>query len=97
MTMPSKAGTFSVRLPDETREQVDHLAHLTKRSRSFIINEAVASYIHAQGDYAREIAEAVKSAESGIGHSKEQVFAWLDSWADGQKKPTPKPDIYPVK
>ncbi len=50
-----------------------------------------------QAEYAREIAEAIKSAENGIGHSKEQVFAWLDAWADGNKLPLPSPDILPTK
>jgi RHH-type transcriptional regulator, rel operon repressor / antitoxin RelB len=89
----NKAENLSVRLPVDVRQKVDEIARRTRRSRSFIINEAVASYVRAQSDYAGEIAEAVRSAETGVGHSKEQVFAWLDSWANGEKRSIPEPDI----
>jgi predicted transcriptional regulator len=97
MNMPAKAETFSVRLPDGMRNQVDEIARVTKRSRSFIINEAVALYVRDRAEYARELDEAVKSAKSGIGHSAEQVFGWMDSWAAGNKHPLPAPDVFPQK
>ena len=112
MIMPAKAETFSVRLPDGVRHQVDEIARVSKRSRSFIIKEAgeryvcgragyarerVELYVRDRAEYARELDEAVKSAESGIGHSAEQVFGWMDSWAAGDKRPLPSPDVYPNK
>jgi predicted transcriptional regulator len=97
MIMPAKAETFSVRLPDGVRNQVDEIARVTKRSRSFIINEAVALYVRDRAEYARELDEAVQSAKSGIGHSAEQVFGWMDSWAAGNKRPLPSPDVFPQK
>jgi predicted transcriptional regulator len=36
--MPSKSQTFSVRLPDDVKRELDELARTTKRSRSFIVN-----------------------------------------------------------
>ncbi len=95
--MSVKAENLSVRLPPNVKLQVDEIARRTRRSRSFIINEAVSSYVQAQADYAQEITEAIESAESGIGHSKEQVFSWLDEWSDGNKRPLPAPDIFPAK
>ena len=95
--MPARAENLSVRLNAEVREQVDELARITRRSRSFIINEAVETYVRDQGEFVREVQAAVKSAQSGIGHSKEQVFSWLDSLAGGKKLPIPAPDIFPDK
>jgi antitoxin ParD1/3/4 len=43
----------------------------------------------------RDLDAAVASAESGIGHSAEQVFEWMDDWAAGNKKPLPLPDVMP--
>jgi antitoxin ParD1/3/4 len=43
----------------------------------------------------RDLDAAVASAESGIGHSAEQVFAWMDDWAAGDNKPLPLPDVMP--
>lgn len=95
--MPARAENLSVRLNAEVKDRVDELARITKRSRSFIINEAVETYVRDQGDFVREVQAAVKSAQSGIGHSKEQVFSWLDSLAEGKKLPIPAPDIFPDK
>lgn len=95
--MPAKAETFSVRLPEGVRSQVDEIARVTKRSRSFIIKEAVALYVRDHAEYARELDEAVKSAQSGVGHSAEQVFGWMDAWASGDKRPLPAPDVHPRK
>ena len=95
--MASKAENLSVRLSTGVREQVDELARITRRSRSFIINEAVESYVRDQGEFVREVQAAVKSAQSGVGHSKEQVFSWLNSLSEGNKLPIPAPDIFPAK
>ena len=95
--VPSKAETFSVRLPDAVRSQVDELARLTKRSRSFIVQEAVSTYVQDRADYMRELDEAVKSAESGIGHSGEQIFGWMRSWRTANEIASPEPDIHPAK
>ena len=93
--MTAKAESLSVRLPAAVRDQVDELAHRTRRSRSFIIKEAVSSYVQSQEQYRRELNDAIRSAQSGVGHSREQVFAWMDSWAEGKKLPLPAPDIFP--
>jgi predicted transcriptional regulator len=95
-TMPSKADTFSVRLPEEVKSQLDELAVLTKRSRSFLVQEAVSAYVADRAAYLRDIDSAVLSAESGIGHSGDQIFEWLESWGTDNEKPSPSPDIKPV-
>ena len=67
--MPSKAETFSVRLPNDIKHQVDELARLTKRSRSFIVKEAVDSYM-------RVMDESFKSTDN---------FNWMKSSDIDQK------------
>ncbi len=91
--MPSKAETFSVRLPDETKKQVDLLARLTKRSRSYIVKEAIQSYVRERGAYLEDLDAAIVSAESGIGHSGDQIFSWMKSWGTPDELPSPAPDI----
>jgi predicted transcriptional regulator len=92
-TMPGSAETFSVRLPEETRRNVDKLATLTKRSRSFIINEAVEAYVNDRMAYLADLETAVQTAESGPGHSGEQIFKWMRSWGQADELPSPKPDL----
>ncbi|MGL4488333.1 MAG: CopG family ribbon-helix-helix protein [Rhizobiaceae bacterium] len=93
--MPSKAETFSVRLSDTVKSQVDELARLSKRSRSYIVQEAIASYVQDRAAYLREIDEAVLSAEIGVAHSGEQIFGWMKSWGTEGEMPSPEPDIGP--
>jgi predicted transcriptional regulator len=91
--MTNTAETFSVRLPDATRKNVDKLASLTKRSRSFIINEAVEAYVKDRIAYLVDLDTAVQSAEVGPNHSGEQIFSWMRSWGKADELPSPQPDI----
>jgi predicted transcriptional regulator len=91
--MPSKAETLSVRLPNDVKRKVDDIAHATKRSRSFIIKEAVASYVNGREAYLRDLDAALKSADSGVGHSGEQIFGWMETWGTAEEAPSPAPDI----
>ena len=91
MTQP-----ISIRLDDRNKENVDHLAKMTRRSRSFIINEAVEAYLKDRIQYLDELNEAVADAQSGYGHSSEHIHAWMKSWGDEDEYPAPKkPDITP--
>ncbi len=95
--MASTVETFSVRLPDDLRNEVDRLAALTKRSRSFIVKEAVAAYIADQRDYLKAIDEALQEADKGIFVSGEAAFKWLDSIGTPDELPAPEADIFPGK
>lgn len=95
--MPSKSEAFSVRLPDDVKRQLDELARASKRSRSFIVNEAVASFVRERADHLRELDQAMKGAESGVGYSSERIFAWMRSWGSADELPAPEPDIHPAK
>jgi len=89
------AQPVSVRLEDKNRENVDRFAKMTKRSRSFIINEAVEVYLKDRVEYLTELDEAVADAQSGYGHSSEQIHRWMRSWGTDNELPAPEPDISP--
>lgn len=86
--------TFSVRLPDELRQEVDELAKATKRSRSFIVKEAVETYMADQRAYLAAIDEALAEADKGVFISGEAVERWLMSWGTENELPPPEPDIF---
>ena len=82
------------------------MARATKRSRFFIGNEAAATFVRERAklpfvreraNYLRELELAVKSAESGVGHSGERIFAWMPSWGNADELPAPEPDIRPTE
>ena len=88
-------ATFSVRIPDDLRQEVDALAKANRRSRSFLVKEALQAYVDEQKAYREAIEEAIKEADEGIFISGEAVDQWLASWGTDNVLPMPEPDIFP--
>ena len=95
--MPTKAETFSVRLSAETKRQVDDVARRLRRSRSFVVKEAVESYVRDRARYLDELDAALASVETEGGHSGESIFRWMRSWGTDHESPIPDPDVPPLK
>ena len=91
----SNDATFSVRLPEELRREVDEFAKATKRSRSFVVKEAIEAFIDDRRAYLEAIDEAIKEADKGVFISGEAVDRWLASWGTDNPLPMPEPDIFP--
>lgn len=88
---------MSFRVKEINRINMERLAKLTRRSRSFIVNEAMEVYMRDRIAYLEEIEEAMKEVHSGYGHSSEQIHAWMKSWGTENELPVPSPDIVPHK
>ena len=87
--------TFSVRLPPETRRELEEYAKATQRSSAFIVKEAVEAHLAERRAYLAAIEEAIKEAdETGEFISGEAVDRWLASWGTDNVLPMPKPDIF---
>jgi predicted transcriptional regulator len=61
--MPSLPIT--TRLDKETIEKLERLAHATKRSKSFLVAEAVDRYLHEQDWQVSAIKDGLQQAENG--------------------------------
>jgi antitoxin ParD1/3/4 len=87
-------ATMNISVPDLMR---DYVQRRVDSGRYASASDYVRDLIRKDQERAmdRDIKEAVLSAESGIGHSAEQVFAWMDDWAEGNKRPLPEPDVRP--
>lgn len=85
----------SVRLPDDLRQEVDEFARLTRRSRSFVVKEALSAFIEEARAYRQAIDEASAEADRGIFVSGEAVDEWLASWGSTEGREVPQPDIFP--
>ncbi len=88
------ADTFSIRLPDDLRAQVDRLAAATDRSRTYIIKEAVEAYVADQQAYLDAIDEALIEADKGVFVSGKKARQWLRDLAQDPATPLPQPDIF---
>ncbi len=95
--MSESSATFSVRLPDDLRKAVDEYAKATKRSRAFVIKEAVAGFMEEQSAYHAAIEEALAEEDTAGFVSGEAVIEWLESWGTDNVRPSPEPDIFPAK
>lgn len=90
--------TFSVRLPPETKRELEEYARATKRSSAFIVKEAVEAHLAERRAYLAAIDEAIKEAdETGEFVSWDSVKTWLDSWGTDKPLPPPEPDIFDKK
>ncbi|MBT1158737.1 CopG family ribbon-helix-helix protein [Aminobacter anthyllidis] len=81
---------FSISLPDDLRSEVDDYATLTRRSRAFIIKEAVAAYVGDQQAYLASVREAEREADEGNFVPGETVADWLASWGTDSELPAPE-------
>ena len=87
--------TFSVRLPPETKQELEEYARATKRSSAFIAKEAIEAHLAERRAYLAAIDEAIKEAdETGEFVSWEVTKRWMDSWGTNNELPPPEPDIF---
>lgn len=94
--MPQDSSLVSVRLPNELRDEIDQFARISKRSRSFVVKEAVAAYMQEQRALREAIDAALVEADQGVFVSGEAVDKWLASWGTDDPLPAPEPDIFPT-
>jgi len=71
----------STRIPEQLGQDLEALAEATRRSKAFLVAEAIEDYVKRQAWLVKSIDEAVKEAdESGEYVSEEDMSAWLRSW-----------------
>lgn len=88
-------STFSVRLPPETRRELEEYAKATRRSSAFIVKEAVEAHLAERRAYLAAVEEAIEEADaSGEFISWEATSKWLRSWGTPQELPPPEPDVF---
>jgi predicted transcriptional regulator len=59
-----KAASLTVRVKPDTRSRLDNLACVTRRSKSFVIEEALEQYLDVNEWQIRGIQEALAEADS---------------------------------
>ena len=92
----ASSTTFSVRLPAETKRELEEYARQTRRSSAFIVKEAVEAHLAERRAYLAAIEEAEAEADEGVFVSGEAVMEWLQSWGTDNELPLPEPDIFPA-
>lgn len=86
-------GMTSVRMPDDLLSQLDQAAKLLRRSKGWIINDAVKEYLAREERKARmleETREALADIKAGRVVEGTEIMDWLDTWGTDMEKPLPK-------
>lgn len=76
-------STTSFRLDDDLQEKLEITANRTKRSKGWIINDALRRYIEQEELKQRileETQEALADIEASRVVSGEEVMKWLETW-----------------
>ena len=55
----------SIRLPDELRRKIERLAQATRRSKGFLMQEAIAQYVENESWQIVEIDEGLRADDAG--------------------------------
>lgn len=86
--------TITIRVPKELSDQLDRLALSMRRSKSFLVTEALASYVALNAWQVEQIEKGLAEARSGApGVPQADVEAWVRSsrTLNERPKPVPKP------
>ncbi|MBW4511063.1 MAG: CopG family ribbon-helix-helix protein [Scytonematopsis contorta HA4267-MV1] len=86
-------STTSFRLDDELEEKLDATAAKLRRSKSWIINDALRQYIEREEQKLRmleETEEAIADIQAGRVVSGEEVMKWLETWGTDTESKAPK-------
>jgi RHH-type transcriptional regulator, rel operon repressor / antitoxin RelB len=86
----STSTTLSVRLDPNVKVRLEKLAQRTKRSKSFLAAEAIASYVEAEDWQLEEIAAGLAELDSGRMVEHEKVVKWLRSWGKPSEGAPPR-------
>jgi predicted transcriptional regulator len=85
-------STTSFRLDDDLQEKLETTANRTKRSKGWIINDALRRYIEQEELKERILAEtqeALADIEAGRVVSGEEVMKWLETWGTAVETKAP--------
>jgi len=86
-------GMTSVRMPDDLMQRLDVAAERLRRSKGWIINDAVREYLEREEERARRLEDtktALAEAEAGDLIDGDEILAWLDTWGTDQAREPPR-------
>lgn len=81
---------FSLRIDASTRTKLKREAKQSRRSESYVAQEAIKSYLETSEQKRKAVNTALKQAQKGKFISSKSMHAWVDSW--GTKKEIAPPD-----
>lgn len=81
----STPRTISFRIAPEKVAALDAIAKAMDRDRSYLLNEAVESYLSEQQRFAAMVKEGLRASEKGELIDDEEVSGMIDSWIGDER------------
>jgi predicted transcriptional regulator len=78
--MKSMSTTMTVRLDDDVKDRLDHLAEATNRSKSFLAAEAIRDFVEINEWQIKETKAALAEAKAGDFATDKEVQALAKKW-----------------
>ena len=86
----AERATVTFHTSPAVKARLEKLARLTRRSRSYLTNEAVERYLQEEEAFILAVEEGLAQADAGLTVPQEDVAAWAESL--GTHKPRPRPE-----
>ena len=86
-------GMTSVRMPDDLLERLEATATRLRRSKGWIINDAVREYLEREEQRRQrliETKEALADVSEGRVVDGDAVLEWIDSWGTIEERKAPR-------
>ncbi|TWF52078.1 CopG family ribbon-helix-helix protein [Neorhizobium alkalisoli] len=74
---------ITMRLPTDLLSEIEEIAKICNRSRSWVFVRAVKSYLAAEGREIIELAEAKRDIENGLGQNLDDVIDEVEAIIKG--------------
>lgn len=87
----SERATVTFHTTPEIKARLDRLASLTRRSKSYLTNEAVERYLADEEAFVAAVEEGIAEADAGALIPHGEATAYLRSVASGATPEMPKP------
>ncbi len=88
------ASATSVKLDDDIKERVRHLAKVRKRTSHWIMREAISQYVEREEKREALRLDTLKAweefQETRLHATAEEVDEWLESWGTDKELPVPE-------
>ncbi len=81
---------MSFRASVESARKLDKLTKATKRPRSWLLQQALDSYLEDQSWQIEHIEQGLDELRAGAGVPHERVAGWLASWGGDDEGPAPE-------
>ncbi len=83
----------SVRLKDEVNEELERVAERLRRSKNWVINEALSEFLEREAVRERrrlETLEGLVDVDAGRLVEGDRVHEWIRSWGTKSELPVPR-------